>query len=88
MALVCGSDCSHSDCVELTDREMSIFKLICDSEDSVSFSLLKRSSNLHQELVSRIIKRLVRHSVVKKTDSGYACGCRFTDELAANADIS
>lgn len=88
MVLVCGSNCSQSECLELTDREASVFKMICGSEKPVSFTLLKRYSNLHQELVSRIIKRLVRHSVVKKTNSGYACDCRFTGDLAANADIS
>lgn len=88
MVLVCGSNCGQSDCLELTDREASVFKMICSSEKPISFSLLKRSSNLHQELVSRIIKRLIRHSVVRKTHSGYACDCRFTYELAANADIS
>ena len=77
MELVCGLDCARNDCVELTDREISVCRLICTSREPIPFSLLKRASNLHQELVSRIIKRLVTHHVVTKTASGYACDCRF-----------
>ena len=77
MALVCLSDscADNADCVQLTDREFSVCKVICDSAGPVSFVKLKEATGLHQEIVSRILHRLMIHGLVEKTDGKYNCEC-------------
>jgi DNA-binding HxlR family transcriptional regulator len=57
--------------VELTDREFSVFNFICDSRGPVSFSQLKRYTELHQEILSRIVRRPVIHGVVRMEEGRY-----------------
>jgi hypothetical protein len=72
MVLVCSSDNRDlGQCVELTDREFSVCNFICDSPAPVSFSQLRRSTELHQEILSRIVRRLVIHGVVAKEEGRY-----------------
>lgn len=68
----CSEEYDEVDCLQLTEREAFVCGYIC-SRDVVSFSALRRASNLHQEVLSRIIKRLIRYGQVKKTYSGYSC---------------
>jgi DNA-binding IclR family transcriptional regulator len=76
MAMACCLDtCSNADCVQLTDREYSVCNLICRSDRPVNFSSLKEATALHQELVSRIVRRLTVHGLVEKTDAGYLGKC-------------
>lgn len=71
MELVCCSgNRDLTECVELTDRESFVCKTICFSDNPVSFSELKRATQVHQEILSRILKRLLIHGVVKKADDG------------------
>jgi len=75
MVLVCSSDNRDlSQCVELTDREFLVCNLICHSRGPVSFSHLKKSTELHQEILSRVVRRLVIHGVVKKEGGRYKRG--------------
>jgi DNA-binding IclR family transcriptional regulator len=69
--LVCSAD-NHdaSECVELTEREYSVCKAICDASDSISFTQLKQATRLHQEVLSRIVRRLVTHGVITKRGDG------------------
>jgi DNA-binding HxlR family transcriptional regulator len=72
MVLVCSRDNHDSgQCVELTDREFSVCNLICASQGPVSFSQLMKTTELHQEILSRIVRRLVVYGVVKKQDGRY-----------------
>ena len=72
MVLVCSSgNRDLEQCVELTDREFSVCNFICASRGPVSFSELKDSTELHQEILSRIVRRLVIHGVVKKEEGRY-----------------
>jgi amino-acid N-acetyltransferase len=72
MVLVCNRDNRDLEqCVELTDREFSVCNFISDSRGPVSFSQLKRYTELHQEILSRIVRRLVIHGVVKKEEGRY-----------------
>jgi DNA-binding HxlR family transcriptional regulator len=71
MELVCcEGNTDRSQCIELTDRESSVCKAICFSSEPVSFSQLKRSTQLHQEILSRIVRRLVIYGVVRKGPNG------------------
>lgn len=71
MGLVCCSgNTDRSLCVDLTDRESSVCATICESQQPISFSQLKRDTQLHQEILSRIVRRLVVHGVVRKSDDG------------------
>ena len=71
----CLDDCSDVDCVQLTEREFSVCHLICSSDGPITFGRLKEATTLHQELVSRIVRRLAVHGLVKKTDAGYLGKC-------------
>ena len=77
MQLVCsGSNCDSDDCVELTDRESYVCEVICGSHEPISFTQLRDSTELHQEIVSRIVHRLTIHGLVKKVEGKYAGECR------------
>ena len=76
MRLVCTSEnCDPNECVELTSRESSICDVICDSPEPISFTRLKESTNLHQEIVSRVVRRLTIHGLVRKVDGKYKGEC-------------
>jgi len=76
MQLVCaGGKWIPEECVELTDRELSVCDVICSSSQPVSFTQLKQSTDLHQEIVSRVVRRLVVHGLVSKVDGGYTGNC-------------
>jgi len=44
---------------------------ICSSEEPVAFSALKDRLGYHQEVVSRILKRLVNHGAIEKFRGKY-----------------
>jgi DNA-binding HxlR family transcriptional regulator len=64
--------------VELTDRESSVCEIICQSPHPVSFTQLKTSSNLHQQVVSQTLRRLVIHGLVTKEKGRYKGLCKQT----------
>ena len=70
-----AEDCLDEGCVQLTERESSVCNFICSSKGPVSFGELKQGTALHQEIVSRILRRLVTHGLVTKTDEGYLGEC-------------
>jgi len=77
MQRVCASeDCGQSECVELTSREFEICSVICNSGQPVSFTQLKETTQLHQEIVSRVVHRLTLHGLVSKVDGRYQGKCR------------
>lgn len=76
MHIVCPTpDCTPNDCVELTDRELYVCATIRASEEPISFSEVKRNTHLHQEIVSRVIRRLSTHGLVMKVDGKYQSSC-------------
>jgi DNA-binding IclR family transcriptional regulator len=75
MMACCTDDCMKADCVQLTERESTVCSVICGSSEPVSFGRLKEATSLHQEIVSRIVRRLVVHGLVRKTDEGYLGEC-------------
>jgi DNA-binding MarR family transcriptional regulator len=44
---------------------------ICSSQEPVAFSTLKTALGYHQEVVSRILKRLMDHGAIEKTRGRY-----------------
>jgi DNA-binding MarR family transcriptional regulator len=75
MIVCCTDDCLKADCVQLTERESAVCSVICGSNGPVSFGRLREATSLHQEIVSRIVRRLVVHGLVRKTDDGYLGEC-------------
>ena len=76
MELVCASEnCDSNECVELTSRESSVCDIICSAPEPVSFTQLKESSGLHQEIVSRVVRRLTIHGLVRKVEGKYQGEC-------------
>ncbi len=75
MMVCCADDCLKADCVQLTERESSVCSIICGSKEPVSFGRLKETTALHQEIVSRIVRRLMVHGLVTKTAEGYSGKC-------------
>jgi predicted transcriptional regulator len=63
--------CSSPDCLQLTERESQVCVAICASSDPVSFSTLKQTLGFHQEVVSRILRRLVNYRAIEKVKGKY-----------------
>lgn len=69
--LCCGSACDGNDCLQLTQREMVVCETVCDSAEPLTFSTVKRTVGLHQELVSRILRRLTVYGAIEKVQGKY-----------------
>ncbi|HEY6282785.1 MAG TPA: helix-turn-helix domain-containing protein [Nitrososphaerales archaeon] len=63
--------CGEPDCLQLTEREAQVCIAVCASTEPVAFSTLKRSLGYHQEVVSRILRRLVNHGAIEKVRGRY-----------------
>ena len=63
--------CGEPDCLQLTEREAQVCIAVCTSTEPVAFSTLKRSLGYHQEVVSRILRRLVNHGAIEKVRGRY-----------------
>jgi len=63
--------CEGPDCLQLTEREAQVCMAICSSVEPMAFSTLKNRLGYHQEVVSRILKRLVNHGAVEKFRGKY-----------------
>jgi predicted transcriptional regulator len=63
--------CESPDCLQLTDREMSVCSTICFSKEPLAFSTIKRTVGYHQEVVSRILKRLINYGAIQKVRGRY-----------------
>jgi predicted transcriptional regulator len=73
MSLACFSFavCDSPDCLQLTEREAQVCMTICASEEPVTFSALRGKLGYHQEVVSRILRRLLNHGAIEKVKGGY-----------------
>ncbi len=72
MSFCCSAGgCCADDCLQLTEREASVCETICASGEPVGFSAIKRKLGFHQEVVSRILKRLVNYGAVEKVSGKY-----------------
>lgn len=74
MPLACPSRDCAGECVDLTARESEVCRAICSSEAPISFTELKEWTNLHQEVVSRVVRRLSIYGLVRKTEHGRYSG--------------
>jgi predicted transcriptional regulator len=63
--------CTNPDCLQLTERETQVCMAICTSKEPVTFSALKKTLGYHQEVVSRILRRLVNHRAIEKVKGRY-----------------
>lgn len=44
---------------------------VCSSKEPVAFSIVKKSVGYHQEVVSRILRRLVNYGAIEKVRGKY-----------------
>lgn len=70
-AACCETECDGGDCLQLTQREEVVCGTICSSETPLSFSKIRESSGLHQEILSRILRRLSVYGALEKVDGKY-----------------
>ncbi len=63
--------CDGPDCLQLTERETQVCMTICSSAEPVAFSAVKNRLGYHQEVVSRILKRLVNYGEVERFRGKY-----------------
>jgi len=63
--------CENPDCLQLTEREAAVCSTICLSDEPVAFSTIRRTLGYHQEVVSRILKRLLHHGAIEKVRGRY-----------------
>jgi DNA-binding HxlR family transcriptional regulator len=64
-------DCDSGDCLQLTPREEVVCTTVCESGTPLSFSKIKDRSGLHQEVLSRILRRLSLYGALEKVDGKY-----------------
>jgi DNA-binding HxlR family transcriptional regulator len=55
----------------MTEREAAVCSTICLSDEPLAFSTIKKAVGYHQEIVSRILRRLVNHGAVQKVRGKY-----------------
>jgi DNA-binding HxlR family transcriptional regulator len=67
----CASYCDSGDCLQLTSREAKVCETVCASANPIGFSAVMRSVGYHQEIVSRILRRLINHGAIEKVGSKY-----------------
>ena len=65
------SMCSSPDCLQLTERETQVCAAICRSAAPLAFSTIKEAVGFHQEVVSRILRRLVNYRAIEKVKGKY-----------------
>ncbi|MDG6950167.1 MAG: hypothetical protein JRN12_07880 [Nitrososphaerota archaeon] len=65
------SACDSPDCLQLTEREARVCMAVCGSQEPVAFSALKATLGYHQEVLSRILKRLINHGAIVKVRGRY-----------------
>jgi DNA-binding HxlR family transcriptional regulator len=58
--------------MEFTEREKNVCRIICDSE-TIRFTDIKKISGLHQEILSRTLKRIDNDCNISKSSEGYKC---------------
>ena len=58
--------------MEFTEREKNVCRIICDS-GKIRFTDIKKISGLHQEILSRVLKRINDDCDISKSSSGYNC---------------
>ena len=63
--------CENPDCLQLTEREAQVCVTVCSSEEPVAFSTVKKTLGYHQEVVSRILRRLVNYGAIEKVRGKY-----------------
>jgi len=67
----CVAACEDGDCLQLTERESRVCETVCGSTGPIGFSAVKRSVGLHQELVSRILRRLTTYGAIERFEGKY-----------------
>jgi DNA-binding HxlR family transcriptional regulator len=63
--------CGDPSCLQLTEREAQVCMAVCASKEPVAFSMVKRSLGFHQEVLSRILRRLVNYGAIEKVRGKY-----------------
>jgi DNA-binding MarR family transcriptional regulator len=71
MSCCAVTTCDSPDCLQLTEREAQVCMAVCTSERPVTFSALRNDLGYHQEIISRILKRLVNHGAIEKFRGKY-----------------
>lgn len=61
----------NEDYLQLTDREARVCEAVCLSEGPIGFSAVKRAVGYHQEIVSRMLKRLVVYGAIERVRGKY-----------------
>ncbi len=57
---------------KFTEREKNVCNIICSS-DKIRFTDIKKKSDLHQEILSRTLKRIKDDCSISKCSGGYKC---------------
>ena len=63
--------CDSPDCLQLTEREARVCMTTCSSIEPLAFSAVKNKLGYHQEVVSRILKRLMNYGAIEKFRGKY-----------------
>lgn len=59
----------------LSDRDIELCEMICDSPVPLGFNQIRKHTGIHQEKLSRSLKRLVQYGYVLKFEAKYGRCC-------------
>lgn len=67
--------CSEGWKVGLNERDINVCQIVCYSKIPMGFNEIRRQTAIHQEILSRILKRLQFRGYIKKIQSKYYRCC-------------
>ncbi len=59
----------------LSKRDVELCEIICKSSEPLGFNQIKKHAGIHQEKLSRSLKRLVMYGYILKYDTKYGTCC-------------
>lgn len=68
-------NCRHDWALNLNARDVKVCEIICNSGSPVGFNEIRRRTGIHQEVLSRILRRLVFSGNIEKVKSKYDRCC-------------
>jgi len=64
--------------LQLSEREIRVCNIICKSDKPLGFNEISRMTELHQEVLSKILRRLLFSKDIERIDNKYGKCCSIS----------
>ncbi len=68
-------ECSKDWKASLNERDINVCQIVCHSRTPMGFNEIRRQTAIHQEILSRILKRLQFRGYIEKIQAKYYRCC-------------